>query len=76
MAEDKASLYALELLAPWEEVLAVLRDTVEPGMPYAATLRAAAATVSGRFEIPMDAALPRAAAGLTAIGVRRGFFEP
>jgi hypothetical protein len=76
MAEDKASLYALELLAPWEEVLAVLRDTVEPGMPYAAALRAAAATVSGRFEIPMDAALPRATAGLTAIGVRRGFFEP
>lgn len=76
ISEDEASLYALELLAPWEEVLAVLRESVLAGMPFATTLSAATATVSDRFEIPTDAALPRATAGLDSLGIRRGFFEP
>jgi Zn-dependent peptidase ImmA (M78 family) len=76
IAEDEASLYALELLAPWDEVLDVLRDSVRPGMPFAATLRSAAAMVSERFGIPAGAALPRATAGLASLGIRRGFFEP
>lgn len=76
IAEDEASRYALELLAPWDDVLDVLRDRLRPELPFAATLRAATAAVSERFEIPEGAALPLATAGLTSLGIRRGFFDP
>lgn len=75
VAEDRASAYALELLAPWEETLALLRARVPHAGTYHDRLGAAADAVADVFGLPHDAATVRAAAGLAELGVRPGFFD-
>jgi hypothetical protein len=74
-AEDHASSYALELLAPWEELLELLRARVPQTGTYPDRLDSAARVVAGRFGLPSEAAEVRAAAGLAALGIRPGFFD-
>ncbi|MDA8283251.1 MAG: hypothetical protein M0Z42_08155 [Actinomycetota bacterium] len=74
-AEDDASLYALELLAPWEELLELLRVEVLDAGPYPDRHAAAASAVAQRFGLPSDAAAVRATAALGALGIRPGFFD-
>jgi len=74
-AEDDASLYAQELLAPWDATLRLLRTVVSSGRPYSEMLRLAARAIADEFVIPPDPAVSRATAALEALGVRRSFFE-
>jgi IrrE N-terminal-like domain len=74
-AEDNASGYALELLAPWEELLDLLRARMPQAGTYPERLARAAEAVAVHFGLPPDAAEVRATAGLTALGVRPGFFD-
>ena len=74
-AEDSASSYALELLAPWEEVLRLLRLSGPQDGSYAQRLAAAADAVAGTFRLPPDVSTVRARVGLAALGVRPGFFD-
>lgn len=74
--EDSASSYALELLAPWEELLTLLRGQPQPQpVSYPKRLAAAAEAAADHFNLPPDAAEVRARAGLTALGIRPGFFN-
>jgi hypothetical protein len=74
-AEDHASIYALELLAPWEDLLRLLRAGVPQSGTYRERLVAAANAAADVFGLPADAAEVRAAAGMSALGVRPSFFE-
>jgi hypothetical protein len=74
-AEDEASAYALEALAPWEELLAILRRHASPAGSFADRLVAAASAVAEEFALPPEPATTRAAGGLAALGVRPGFFD-
>ena len=74
-AEDQASRFALELLAPWEEALSVAREAVrEPG-PYRLALARGAELMSEQFAIPSHAAQTRTRQALDELGVRPGFFD-
>lgn len=73
-SEDDASLYALELLAPWDSLLRSLRSLALSSGIYADWVAAASAAVASEFGLPDDAAQARAAAGLEALGIKRGFF--
>lgn len=73
-AEDEASRFALELLAPWDELLDVVRNA-SGGRTYRQRLRGATHVVSLRFRIPDWAARARTRQALDALGVRPGFFE-
>lgn len=74
-AEDDASLYALELLAPWEALLRLVR-TLLPGQgSYAQMLQLTTDVVAEQFGLPAEPATSRAVAGLAALGVRRSFFD-
>lgn len=72
-AEDDASGYALELLAPWDGVIRLVGNLDR--QPYEVMLSAAANAVSDVFALPMDVARARAAAALEALGIREGFFD-
>ena len=74
-SEDSASVYALELLSPWDPLLRFLRSRLCPDRAYPDQLAAATAAVASEFALPQDAAQARAAAGLEAIGIKRGFFD-
>lgn len=74
-AEDGASLYAMELLAPWESLLQLLRPYAETSGAHSAHLQSATTAVASEFGLPPDVAHARAAAGLAALGVKRGFFD-
>lgn len=74
-AEDRASRFALELLAPWEDLLDLLRTNVEAKPHFSDSLDAATELVEERFIIPRQAARSRARAGLEGIGITRGFFD-
>jgi hypothetical protein len=74
-AEDNASGYALELLAPWEELLDLLRPRVPQAGTYPGRLAMAAEAVADGFGLPPDAAEVRAAAGLSALGIGPSFFD-
>lgn len=74
-AEDSASGYALELLAPWEELLDLLRTRVPQARTYPGRLAVAAQAVAHRFGLPADAAEARATAGLTALGIGPSFYD-
>jgi hypothetical protein len=74
-SEDDASLYALELLSPWDSLLRLLRSRALPSGTYPDRLASATEAVVSEFTLPHDAAQARAAAGLEAIGVKRGFFD-
>jgi hypothetical protein len=74
-AEDEASLYALELLVPWDALLVLLRRAVSTDQAYAEKLRSAAEAVIEEFRIPAEPATSRAALGLAALGVKPGFFD-
>lgn len=74
-SEDDASVYALELLSPWESLLRFLHSGALASGTYADRQVAATDAVASEFALPHDAAQARAAAGLEAIGVKRGFFD-
>lgn len=74
-AEDDASTYALEVLAPWEDLLRLLGGRTPPAGAYRERLAAAVDAVAEKFELPQDAAKVRAATGLAALGVRPRFFD-
>jgi hypothetical protein len=75
-AEDAASQFALEVLAPWSAALDVAREVVgDRRSPHGELLAEATARLAERFALPADRAGARAAATLEALGVRRGFFE-
>jgi len=73
-AEDEASLYALELLAPWEAVLRRLRAVLTGGR-YAQLLSVAADILEREFALPAGPAAARSAAALETLGIRRSFFD-
>jgi hypothetical protein len=75
-AEDAASQFALEVLAPWPAALDAAREVVgDRRAPYGELLAEVTARLAERFILPADRAAVRAAATLEALGVRRGFFE-
>jgi hypothetical protein len=74
-SEDDASIYALELLSPWDLLLRFLRWRTLPSGSYLDRLAVATEAVASEFTLPPDAAHARAAAGLEAIGIKRGFFD-
>lgn len=74
-AEEEASVYALELLAPMDEVLALLRMQAAPDVSYDERLKAALGVVEDHFGLTAAAAHVRARSALAALGVRRGFFD-
>ncbi|MDI3315945.1 MAG: hypothetical protein QJR12_17235 [Mycobacterium sp.] len=73
-AEEGASIYALELLAPWDDVLNMLRAKPLRGT-YSECVAAAAAELAEAFDIPAEAAQVRATGALAALGIRPGFFD-
>jgi hypothetical protein len=73
--EDEASRFALEVLAPWHEVIAAARDLAAAPTPYRETLGRATSLISGRFVMPPYAARARARQALETLGVRPGFFD-
>lgn len=74
-SEDDASLYALELLSPWDSLLRFLQSLALPGGAHTDRVAAASAAVASEFGLPDDAAEARAAAGLETLGIKRGFFD-
>ena len=74
-AEEDATVYALELLAPWDEVLALLRPLRDRSDSYPDRLESAAGQLARHFDLPADAARARAAGALAALGIRPGFFD-
>lgn len=74
-AEEDATVYALELLAPWDEMLAVLRPLGDRSGAYPEQLERAAAQLTQHFGLPPDAAKARAAVALAGLGIRPGFFD-
>lgn len=74
-AEEDATVYALELLAPFEMVVALLRPLLTGHRSYPDQLAAATAELAEAFTLPPDAAEVRAAAALSALGLRPGFFD-
>jgi hypothetical protein len=75
-AERDASAFALELLAPERDVVAMLRDRLQTHLAFDEALDRAADLIRGEFELPPDEARARARGALAALGRRRGFFEP
>jgi len=75
-AEDAASQFALEVVAPWPAALDVARTTVgDRRSPYGELSAEVTARLAERFGLPANRAAVRAAATLEALGVRRGFFD-
>jgi hypothetical protein len=75
-AEDAASQFALEVLAPWSAALDAAREVVgDRRSPHGELLAEVTARFAERFALPADRAAVRAAATLGALGVRRGFFD-
>lgn len=74
-AEDDASRFGLELLAPWDEVVDLVRDTTVEPAPYRLALADGAQRIAGAFEIPAAAARTRARQALDALDIRPGFFD-
>lgn len=73
--EDEASRFALELLAPWDELLNLVRHDLVEGEAYRMTVARITASVADRFTLPEFAARARTITALDALGVRPGFFE-
>jgi hypothetical protein len=75
LAEDEASRFALELLAPWDETLAAAREVTAASAPYRKILERSAELMIGHFGIPLYAARARASQALDALGMHPGFFD-
>jgi hypothetical protein len=75
-AEDAASQFALEVLAPWQVALEEARSLVaDRRSPYRVLLEELTGHLAQRFVLPADRAAVRAAVLLEALGVHRGFFD-
>jgi Zn-dependent peptidase ImmA (M78 family) len=74
-AEDEASRFALELLAPWAEVLELTRDAVQRPAPYQHVLAREVELLAAQFALPPYAARSRAQQALDELGIRPGFFD-
>jgi hypothetical protein len=74
-AEEEASVYALELLAPWDDALALLERRLPESGTYAERRAVAVAALAETFDLPAEAAQVRATGALAALGVRPGFLE-
>jgi IrrE N-terminal-like domain len=74
--EDAASHFALELLAPWPDLLATMRGAGPGrGEGYEDHVARMVQAIGDRFRLPPGPARLRAGQGLEALGVRRSFFE-
>ena len=74
-AEDAASQFALEVLAPWSAMVDAARAMMgDRRSPYGELLAEVTARLAEQFALPVNRAAVRAAATLEALGVRRGFF--
>jgi hypothetical protein len=73
-AEDAASQFALELLAPWDLTLQTAEPLIEGRRPFDEVLAVVTGALSDRFLLPTREAKTRARAALDALGVSRGFF--
>jgi Zn-dependent peptidase ImmA (M78 family) len=74
-AEDQASRFALELLAPWEETLQVAQGAAQQQAPYRLIVARAAELMAAQFALPSYAAQSRTRQALDELGVRPGFFD-
>jgi hypothetical protein len=74
-AEDDASRYALELIAPVADLTAVLRAALPADLPYRDMLAVATDLVARHFDLPTEPASARAKTGLAALDIRPGFFD-
>jgi IrrE N-terminal-like domain len=75
-AEDTASQFALEVLAPWSAALDTAQTLLgDRRSPYVELLAELTDHLAERFVLPSNRAAIRAAAALEALGVRRGFFD-
>jgi hypothetical protein len=75
-AEDVASQFALEVLAPWPAALQEARSLIaDRRSPYRELLEELTGRLAERFMLPADRAAVRAGLLLEALGVRRGFFD-
>jgi hypothetical protein len=75
-AEDAASQFALELLAPWSTVLELASATAhEHRLPFAELIDEVADVLADRFTLPRNRAAVRARSALHALGIRRSFFD-
>lgn len=73
--EDAASRFALELLAPWDETLDLVRQVTAEPAPYRVMLDRGAEQIAGQFMIPPAAARTRARQALDVLDIRPGFFD-
>jgi Zn-dependent peptidase ImmA (M78 family) len=74
-AEDQASRFALELLAPWEKAIDVAREAAREQAPYRLVLTRVAELISAQFDLPPHAAQARTRQALDELGVLPGFFD-
>lgn len=75
LREDIATSFAVEMLSPWEDVLAIVRSALRAQMDYEMRLARATAAIAERFGLPHPPAEGRARAALRSLGRGRGFFE-
>jgi hypothetical protein len=73
--EQKATEFALELVAPEQEVATLLRSFIQSDAPHADALEHAIRLVSEKYDLPADEAAARARAGLEILGRTPKFFE-
>ena len=73
-AEDAASHFALELLAPWDLTLQAAEPLADRRRPFDDVLAVVTERLTDRFVLPTREAETRARDALDALGVSRGFF--
>lgn len=74
-AEQRASEFALELLAPEREVAALLKRHVPESLPFSEAVAKACDIVGHRYALPRDEAMSRARGALELLERRPKFFE-
>jgi hypothetical protein len=74
-AEDAASHFALELLAPWDLTLQVVEPLTDRRQPFDEVLAVVTDALTDRFLLPTREAKTRARTALDALSVSRGFFD-
>jgi hypothetical protein len=75
LREDVATSFAVEMLAPWKDVLATVRGITNEQDEFELRVARAAAAIVERFGLPHAPAEARALAALRSVGRGRGFFE-
>lgn len=73
--EDEATLFAMELLAPWDEAVEVVAEATRGIRGFDEAVGAATNALAVRFDLPHDVARARAQACLAETGRHRGLFD-